>query len=103
VKVSIACPAAADTSALRERARQIAAQLPARTPERRAAAACWAALSTTGGIDAARRALTTFGSARTQADAAALIERLAVPPDCAVVFDLERSNYLCSSCGAVAQ
>jgi hypothetical protein len=102
VKVSIECPAVS-SAALRSRAFQIARQLPARTPARRAVAACWVALSSTRGIEAARRALRTFGTERTQADAAAILDSLAEPRACAVAFDRNRRTYACSNCGAVAR
>jgi hypothetical protein len=48
-----------------------------RSPERRAAAAAWAALSTTRSVPSARRALATFGTPETQAAAEALLDHLA--------------------------
>ncbi len=61
---------------LADRARQLAEQHPARTPERRAAAALYVALTTTKTTDAARRALGTFGDLATRAAAAALLGQL---------------------------
>jgi len=63
-------------TALADRARHLAEQYAPRTPERRAAAVLWVALSTTKNTDAARRALATFGTADTRAAAAALLDRL---------------------------
>jgi hypothetical protein len=54
---------------LTSRARQLAMQHPPRTPERRAAAAVYVALTTTKTTDAARRALGTFGDPQTRAAA----------------------------------
>jgi hypothetical protein len=99
VKVTIECPGGSN-DALRERARQVADEHPARSPERRAAAACWAVLCTTPTVDAARKALADFGSERTQTDAADLLGRLAVTRECAVTLDRERACYVCSACGA---
>jgi len=59
---------------LAERARQLAIQYPPRTRERRAAAALWAALSTTRTTAGAIRALAGFASPDTRAVAAALID-----------------------------
>lgn len=59
---------------LAERARQLAAQFPARTHERRAAAALWIALATTSTTRTARRALAGFASPDTQAIASALLD-----------------------------
>lgn len=50
---------------------------PARSPERRAAAHLWASLITSPTIDAARRAIRTFGSEQTQRDALEVLGRLA--------------------------
>ena len=83
--VTIECPGPGNAG-LAARARQAAEQHPARTPERRAAAAGWVVLSGTKSLDSARRALRTFGSARTQADAAGLLDRLS-SQDCAVALD----------------
>jgi hypothetical protein len=52
-----------------------AARFAARTPERRAACHLWSALITSPTVDAARRAIATFGDERTQSDAAALLGR----------------------------
>lgn len=54
----------ATMTALADRARQLARQHPPRTPERRAAAVVYVALTTTRTTDAARRALGTFGGPR---------------------------------------
>ena len=96
--VTIECPGPGNAG-LAARARQAAEQHPARTPERRAAAACWVVLSGTKSLDSARRALLIFGSARTQADAAGLLDRLA-SQDCAVALDRKRRGYACAQCGA---
>lgn len=50
---------------------------PARTPERRAACHLWSALITSATIDAARRAVRTFGTKETQTAALELLGRLA--------------------------
>lgn len=50
---------------------------PARSPQRRAASHVWACLVTSPSITAARTAITSFGDEQTQADAAALLGRLA--------------------------
>jgi hypothetical protein len=49
---------------------------PPRSAERRAAAHLWASLITSPTIDAARRAITTFGDDQVQADAGQLLGRL---------------------------
>jgi hypothetical protein len=49
----------------------------ARTPERRAACHAWSALITSPTAAAAKRAIATFGTERTQADALDLLHRLA--------------------------
>jgi len=64
-------------TALADRARRIARQHPPRTPERRAAAMAWVALTTTKSTDAARKALETFGDPGTRAAARELLEDLA--------------------------
>lgn len=64
-------PPALET-ALADRARQLAGQHPPRTPERRAAAMVYVALTTTRTTDAARRALSTFGDPSACAAAALL-------------------------------
>jgi hypothetical protein len=61
---------------LAEAARQAAEQHPARTPERRAAAALWVALGDTKTPSAARTALGTFADPQTTADATALLREL---------------------------
>ena len=48
-----------------------------KTPERRAASHLWACLITSASVTAARTAITSFGDEQTQADAAALLGRLA--------------------------
>ncbi len=101
MRVSIECPDLT-VAALRIRAGQIARQLPARTPERRAVAACWVALSGASSLDAARRALCTFGSEQVQADAAAILDNLAEPRACDVRWDGHR-GYACTHCGATAR
>jgi hypothetical protein len=53
-----------------------AEQHPARTPERRAACHLWSALITSPTVDAARKAIATFGEPETQADAEQLLGRL---------------------------
>ena len=60
---------------LADRARQVARSYPGRTPGRRAAAACWVALTTTKTPAAARKALGTFGDPVTHAAAAVILER----------------------------
>jgi len=100
MRVAIECPASSN-AVLRARARHIAQQLPARTPERRAVVACWIALSDTSSLDSARRALRTFGSERTQADAAAILDSLAGQRDCAIGWD-NRRGYHCTHCGTTA-
>ena len=62
-------------TALADRARQLAEQHPPRTPERRAAAAVYVALTTTRTTEAARRAL-GFADPVTRAAAAKLLEEL---------------------------
>ncbi|WP_300611050.1 hypothetical protein [Trebonia sp.] len=49
---------------------------PPRSPGRRAAAHAWAALITSPAVDAARRAITTFGTEQTRADALELLDQL---------------------------
>jgi hypothetical protein len=61
---------------LADRARQVASQHAPRTPERRAAAALHTALITTKTIDAARRALDTFGDPATRAAARQLLDQI---------------------------
>jgi hypothetical protein len=72
-------------TALADRARQLAERHPPRTPERRAAAMLYVALTTTKTADAARRALSTFGDPSARAAAAALLGQLeqetSGPPD----------------------
>jgi hypothetical protein len=63
----------ATVTPLADRARRLAAQHPPRTPERRAAAAVYVALTTT---EAARKALATFGDPVTRAAAATLLGEL---------------------------
>jgi hypothetical protein len=63
-------------TALADRARQLAEQHPPRTPERRAAAMLYVALTTTKTTDAARRALGTFGDPPTRVAAVALLGQL---------------------------
>jgi len=72
--VTAATPQATNEQ-LAERARQLAIQYPPRTGERRAAAALWAALSTTRTTAGAIRALAGFASPDTRAVAAALLDR----------------------------
>ena len=62
-----------DNAELAARAARAARQHPPRSPERRAAAACWAALVTTRTPDGARRALATFGDPANRAAAAELL------------------------------
>ena len=50
-----------------------------RTSGRRAACHLWAALITSPTVDAARRAITTFGAAQTQAAALELLDRIGGP------------------------
>jgi hypothetical protein len=71
------------TAGLAGLARQLAEQHPPRTPERRAAAMVWVALTTTKTADAARRALSTFGDPLARAAAVALLGQLeqATTPD----------------------
>jgi len=59
-----------------DRARQRARQAAPRTPERRAAAALYTALTTTKTADAARRALGTFGDPVNRAAAITLLDQL---------------------------
>ena len=66
----------ATAAPLADRARQIAGRYPPRTPERRAAAAVYVALTTTKTTEAARKALATFGDAATRADAVALLSQI---------------------------
>jgi predicted short-subunit dehydrogenase-like oxidoreductase (DUF2520 family) len=66
-----------DAIALADLARAEAERYPPRTPERRAAAALWVALTDTKSIDAARRALEGFAAPHVQADALELLGRLA--------------------------
>jgi hypothetical protein len=61
---------------LAEAARLVAEQHAPRTPERRAAAALWAALGDTKTLTAARTALGTFADPQTTADALELLGRL---------------------------
>lgn len=61
---------------LAEMARDRAGRYPPRTPERRAAAALYVALADTRTPDTARRALSTFGTPQTRADALALLREL---------------------------
>jgi hypothetical protein len=68
--------AVASVTALADRARQLTRQYPPRTPERRAAAAVYVALTTTRTTDAARRALGTFGDPSARTDAAALLSQI---------------------------
>ena len=69
-----------DTSAgnrgLAERAAFVVRQHPRRSPERRAAAMAYVALTTSKTADAARRALATFGDPQTRAAAAALLGQI---------------------------
>ncbi len=101
MKVAITCPGTGN-AALAGRARQEADRHAARTPERRAAAACWVALTSTQTVDAARRSLATFGSERTQADAVALLGRLAAA-DCSISYDREAGCYSCAHCGGTSE
>ncbi len=64
------------SATLADRARQLAREYAPRTPERRAAAALYVALTTTKTTDAARRALTTFGDPATRAAARELLAQL---------------------------
>jgi hypothetical protein len=59
-----------------ELAREHTERYAPRTPERRAAAALYIALTTTKTPDAARRALATFGTPQTRADARGLLDQL---------------------------
>jgi hypothetical protein len=68
--------AGASVTALADRARQLAGQYPPRTPERRAAAAVYVALTTTKTAGAARKALATFGDPVTRAAAATLLSQI---------------------------
>ncbi len=61
---------------LADRARVLAERYLPRTPERRAAAALYTALTTTKTVDAARRALATFGAPVTRAAAVVLLDEL---------------------------
>lgn len=63
-------------AAVAARAAELARQHPPRTPKRRAAAACWAALITTKTPDGARRALATFGDPASRAAAAVVLGEL---------------------------
>jgi hypothetical protein len=63
-------------SALADRARQLAESHPPRTPERRAATGCWAALVTTRTAAAARRALGTISDPAARAAAVAVLDDL---------------------------
>jgi hypothetical protein len=102
VKVSIECPDVSIT-ALRDRGRHIARQLPPRTATRRAVVAMVVALTSSSSLDSARRALRTFGSEQTQTAAAAILDKLAEPQNCAIAFNPDRGNYACSTCGATAR
>lgn len=62
--------------ALADWACQLVQSHPPRTPERRAAAACWTALITTSTIRAAHQALSTFSDPGTRAAAAVLLGKL---------------------------
>lgn len=66
-----------DIAALTEQVRAEAEQHPARSPERRAAAALWTALITTKSVGAARSALAGFAAPDVLADAVELLHRLA--------------------------
>jgi hypothetical protein len=66
---------------LADRARAEAERHPARTPERRAAAAAYVALCDTPTLDAARRALATFTDAPTASAATRLLRQLAGQDD----------------------
>lgn len=70
----------ADVDQLAEGARLEAERHKPRTPERRAAAHLWVALTVppAKSADAAQRAIGSFGDERTQADATRLLHRLAV-------------------------
>jgi hypothetical protein len=68
--------------ALAERVARVVRQHPHRTPERRAAAMVYVALTTTKTADAARRALATFGDPSTRAAAAALLGQLEQETSC---------------------
>jgi hypothetical protein len=68
---------AVDLEQLAELARLEAERHPARTPERRAAAALWVSLITTKTVDSARSAL-VFAPLEVQADALRLLGQLAV-------------------------
>ena len=61
---------------LASRVRQLAESHAPRTAERRAAAALFAALTTTRSAQAARRALGSFGDPATRAAAAAILDAL---------------------------
>jgi hypothetical protein len=76
-----------DNQPLAELARHVAVQHAPRTPERRAAAHLHTALITTRSPTSARTALTTFGTAQAQSDAASLLHRLS----------LELCGLLCGS------
>jgi hypothetical protein len=67
----------ADPARLAEAARLEAEQHPHRSPERRAAAHLYTALTDTSSVGAAKRAITTFGDEQTQRDAIELLYRLA--------------------------
>jgi hypothetical protein len=54
-----------------------AARFAPRSPERRAACHAWSALITSPTVGAAKRAIATFGTERTQAAALELLERIA--------------------------
>lgn len=71
--------AAADVGQLAALALAEAESCELRTPERRAAAHLWVALTVppAGSLDAARRAIASFGSDRTQSGALDLLGRLA--------------------------
>lgn len=70
---------AVDLAALTEQVRAEAKRHPARSPERRAAGHLWIALANppATSLDAARRAVASFGTPHSQAGALALLHRLA--------------------------
>ena len=64
-----------------------AERYPARSAERRAAAALWTALITTKSVDAARSALAGFAAPDVLADAVELLHRLAAQTSAATAAD----------------
>jgi hypothetical protein len=75
---------AASLPPLTEQVRAEAERHPARSPERRAAAALYVALTTTSSVDAARKALTGFTTPEVEADALALLHQLAAQTTAAI-------------------